>query len=528
MLSRLTNSTTKSSQNDSQTLQARAPVSGEPSWQTRFKQAACLSLLASPFAAAARPDETFGAKASRHLLDTSTLCANNGGYFGPYAGTLNATADVFNSTTAAVLSPNVWGQVACVDGQLIPSVLNNNSIPVTFTDGPIDSNVRQAVLGDFGRVSETAGIRLEYVSVEAGVTPQPNIIFNGEIGEGHKPWETTGLAVPIDANYQSFVVISAYDQDNQDQAWRLSTVAQAMGLKGRFDPGLNGIWNYDLGAFANDTLSSVTFAATAPCANVTRLGALDLRALVDVYGYASGTDENAVITVDDIFGAGGVIASSGTNNTLRATTSSNFGVQVYMGDDGLHDTIVGQSVARLAPGSVITNADISGTNGGIIIGNNQTANFMIGSPHNDTFVVGKSAADITLNGGHDIVVLPYNSSLAYVEDMNNDSSIWIVPTATSSAPKIAAWGTGSSVISHGGPSVFLYTILPTEVAPLVHYATPMGTNQSSPTQVATCASDLLALNISSGSNGGGFDPCAHIGDNGFGGAGGACAAGLGL
>ncbi len=195
----------------------------------------------------------------------------------------------------------------------------------------------------------------------------------------------------------------------------------------------------------------------------------------------------------------------------------------------MHDTFVDESVARLAPGSVVNNADISGTNGGIIIGNNQFMNFMNGSQYNDTFVVGKSVADITPNGGHNIIVLPYNTSQAYVEDMNKNSSIWIVPTTTFSTPQIAAWESGSSVISKGGPSVFLFTMLPTDVDPLVHYATPMGINQSSPTQIATCAAELLPLNITvaSGSNGGGFDTCAHIGENGLGRAVSACLSGVG-
>ncbi len=129
-------------------------------------------------------------------------------------------------------------------------------------------------------------------------------------------------------NDQNHVFVYAYDENNQDQVWSLSTIAQGLGLKGRTEPGFSGIGNYDLGAFPNDTLPSVTFMITAPCANVTRMGALDLRALADIYGYATGMDKNAVITVDDNFGVGGIIASADTNNTPRAATSSNLGIQI--------------------------------------------------------------------------------------------------------------------------------------------------------------------------------------------------------
>ena len=526
------------SQNNNSKAKAHGGAkNGVTSWRTRFKQAACAALLASPGSATAARLGSAGlprpqAGNPRHLLaDTLGLCPTNA-VDGPYGEVIPPYG--LSNHSLAVLGDTQWYQAVCRNGSAQSIQLNSSSIPITYTFGPsipvnasdkVGTAAENFAIMDLSLVSQVVGIQTKRVDFETGVTPTvPNLAFGVSSKAGHHPWETTGLAplLQVTSDIQSHVFIYAYDQNNQDFAWRLSAVGQGLGLKGRGQPGYGGNSDYDIGDFSGDTLSSVTFSDIALCANVTRMGALDLRALVDVYGFANGAKGNATLTVDDNFGAGGIIASTDLNNTLVASTRSNRAVQIILTDDGRFDTFVGNSVARLAPGSVISHVDINGTNGGLILGNNY-ANTFIGSAQNDTFGLGAGQSNITFNGGFDKAVFLYNTSVGYLKDFNANHTLWFSSVNTPKpAVKVQAWGTlGTQVSLPNGPTAYLanFTAAKFDPSRSVFGGEPQVTATSpSPVDIVNCTSNLMKLNLPDPqSSQPSFNPCDHIGQPGFGG-----------
>ncbi|RYF10278.1 MAG: hypothetical protein EOO77_21860 [Oxalobacteraceae bacterium] len=164
--------------------------------------------------------------------------------------------------------------------------------------------------------------------------------------------------------------------------------------------------------FADSAIATV-MGPPHPCLSATGLGPLDKSLLVNLYGLARPLRGDTTHIIDGQTGVVGMIDTDG-NNTLEA----HFAGRVFLSLDSANvsASIVGASFVTLAPGSRMRRGDLSGTAGGILMGDSQSGRLeqstLIGSDFDDIFVPGSGATTIITGSGEDWIVLDDSPSAA--------------------------------------------------------------------------------------------------------------------
>ncbi len=431
---------------------------GTKSFFARASQGLVAALLASPLGAQARPTAPsvvpgLPSGAARHLQAN----CNQGGWVGPVAGTFPEYAS--DTSLAQVSSDFAWTQArnnSCVAGGVESAPLNMTNLPLTlgFSNsanvhnaiGSIPSNAIKLIEKDLGALAQFINLQVEIPS-NAG-TALPNVVFVQQLdSDESSPW----VSRQIQSQGNVTAVVGCVDPDSTDNKARLSALGGALGL-------------VSPGAFTGSNLASVTTTSTnVSCTNPTRFGALDLAALAARYGLSAKAAGNQAITLTEDFGSGGIITSQAGNNTLSAVYDGNFTVQLSMLDDGSWPSLVGNTAVLLAPGSVVTHADLSRTPVAMIIGNNHT-NYIHGSGafSGDTIRVGSGLTYLTGGTDNASVVMNYPSSTVVWPDYNSGELYVAGDVYSDTQPSMVATagphGLGTQLIVNGTNTILLPNI----------------------------------------------------------------------
>ena len=513
-----------------------------------FAQAACMALLASPFSAMARmlaPPQT-----GRSLLGSCTT----GDWGAAEAGSWNAITEPLS--VERVDSSSLWVNArdnSCMPNgrEIVPAkhltYAFDSVVGSTSPFEPLLSESQDQVRQDLATLSSS--LNLTFHEISAAPHGAANILFfrartDGDglpANSGFPPWVGTPPGVLLNPNVAGVFQL----QYSSPQSARLAAIGASLGLTMKGAVGINGT-NGAQGKFFTNTMSSVTFARENTCVNVDHLGPLDLAALAGKYGVAQPgmvqtydlTDGNssAGIVTSQALSTGVYVAGTPKGSTLRASYQGNISLQVSLEDNGNSHTQVGNTYRMLAPNSLMLNADINNTRGGIVIGNNGT-NSLVGSPFDDVFRLGLGSSNVTTGNGTDYLLLQYPGANVTVTDFSAQDMIYVPYEKGSVTANTTSSDAGLSVQLPQSTTVNLLGVKNFNMSNLRFGISPSINNFV----IAPCALQQSALvspppppppppppaRTSSGS-GSSYNPCASIGSAGMGGALGACGASLGF
>ncbi len=301
----------------------------------------------------------------------------------------------------------------------------------TGATAAVDADTQQSVQDQFLQISNNIGI--EFVvqdPTSAENQPPLTIAPQGSGGLLESVLTNAWNATAPRQGSMATTLIGPLSTVNPNVAGpRNAAILQALGLS--YYTAANAATQ--LGGFADNTLSTAMSSTANACVNVTDIGPLDLAALAYKYGLNDDWSEDGTFTVYDSSPfVGGLIFSGTANNNTLAINTQTSRAQISLADDGSSATFSGNNVAMLAPGSVVANADLTQTQGGIVVGSNLT-NTMFGSDGDDTFMLGSGLTTVKGGGGDDNIVVRFPNSAVYFDDYTASDTIYVpgAPSFTS-------------------------------------------------------------------------------------------------
>lgn len=343
---------------------------------------------------------------------------------------------VLNGTDAAAIdSGNVW-RMADVDpcGKVATWRLDERPVVVTYTfelndyaKNYVAGGVTQGAIGTLPKdqqdkirkhLEETSrGCGLKYVEVTGAAAANANTIFrsadyirdeSGDLGGyAHYPGgqgvvtfsETTDLT-PSSTRMHEIM-------HQQGGAHTFETTAQkTVALQKNAPPG----------SWEDDRTSSVLSYTENPCHHPTNIGPLDIEFRQLRYGLGTDSHGDDNYVLDENSGNEGLGDAGGTD-TITAKYDGEVIVSLRKGADQYIQ--IGDSIIRIAPGPYndIENADISKTNGGIVVGNDLD-NHLIGSNGNDVIDPRGGTDRIDTGKGKDRIIVGPQPGTIYVSDFS--------------------------------------------------------------------------------------------------------------
>ena len=250
---------------------------------------------------------------------------------------------------------------------------------------------------------------------------------------------------------------------SNDTIARRAALGTALGLAGR---GAVQVTSDQLAPLPDNSLSSLEIESVF--SNDSTFGSLDMLALGGKYKVDSSS--SSVGRLAKLTGTGpatGYIVGDSNSQTGCYLTSSYTGpkpLQLSLTNDGLVYSQVGATLRAVVPGTWCTGADLSNTQGGIIIGNDQP-NSMSASFHADTFVMGAGKTVVEVwdpSVGNKQFVMPKANTFVAVDgplDPTYENILWLpLETQIGSQVKIKSNSSGTLVSAPNNVVVWIDSV----------------------------------------------------------------------